>query len=645
MNNNFRKCIKQYPKKLWGLPKKTITTASDTEYVQNPNHPNQMITTQLALSEKESYVFEHPALGIGNLPTWNTRCILSAVLNYPEVEKPESVSGYLLWENLMFFAPADLLSGLFNDFGLCQYIQRFCKQDARIRIDTKKKRYSDLLKLDIYIQLPDGVYQLVLKIVDYAKIAPGGLESAVAALGGKMKDKGLMDRYKKNMLEAYTNPELFDDYNQYAKEDAEILFFLRNANSERTKNLFAIHDLTPPENEIVTVGSLVAKLWESYLHKYIGENKAYRFFTRNKWDKNQKYELLDLLHYSTVDYFAKQNDSRKQASALVQGGRAKNERPNIIYVKGVIADPDLSSCYVTILRNLVYPVGLPCTYGQHESSKKKMTLGEFLKKYEPELEKRLYTITVSGTLNHHQTLVPSKIIDDLKITEKYDEYDPKIPADFRLYTQEIINGIITSDILDALENICNVRERKQWMDLEVISAVWYPKSKRCNTTEEWYVKTSKHPKNEITTKVSPTGEEQTEDNRSRYWLAVPIEDFLKPYAEMRKDLKSQMREHPKDSPQYQELDAQQKAMKLVGNTLYGVLASPYFDIGNVVIANVITAAARVAVWCTATAAGSFQSITDGGAFNLNKVRDWKNEKPSMNTLAFVLYSPEICLKR
>ena len=346
--------------------------------------------------------------------------------------------------------------------------------------------------------------------------------------------------------------------------------------------------------------------------------------------------MLDLLHKSTVDYFANRKDTRKQASALIQGGRAKNERPDIINAKGVIADPDLSSCYVTIQRNLIYPIGLPCMYGQHESSKKKMTLGKFLNKYGKELEKRLYVITVTGSLKHHQTLVPSKTIDTLEINAKYSEDDPKIPADFRLYTKEITNGIITSDVLDIINNACNVRERKEWMNLEVVAAVWYPMSKRCETPLEWLEKTQSHVDkygNEITSSVSSTGREIIKDNRSRFWLAVPIEDFLKPYAEMRRSLKAEMRSHPKGSDRYNELNAQQTAMKLVGNTLYGVLASPYFDIGNVVIANSITAAARVAVWCTATAAGSFQSITDGGAFNLNKVRDWHTQKPSMNTLA------------
>lgn len=634
-HDGYKTYIKPNSFKYKKKPTKIITTGVDTEYIQNPNHPNTMITTQVAFSNNDCVVLEHPSLKKSILPTWNTECILSTLLGYDEVEASK-IDGYLIWEVLMFFAPADLLAGLFKDFELCRRIQQYCQQDARIRLDTGKKSYSNLLELDLYLELPDGVYQLVLKVVDFGKVAQGGLAKTITALGGNMMNKDSMDEYKSNMLEPYTNPDLLDRYLKYAKDDAQQLFFLREANNKRNQKLFEIHNLPFPPSEIVTVGSLVAKLFEAYLDIYIGDYKAYKYFTQTDLRKTKNFQLLDLLKYSTVAYFAKQRNSRKQANALVQGGRAKNERPNVIYTEGVIADTDLSSCYVSILRKLVYPVGLPCTYGQHESSTRKINLGQFLKKHGDELEDRLFIITVSGKLNHHQTLVPSKVIDSLEINEKYSEDDPKIPADFRLYTQEIINGIITFDILDVLKNVCNTQERKQWMELEVVSAVWYPKSLRCNSPQEWYEKTKNHVNkkgNEVKTETNSQGREVTQDNRSKYWLAVPIEDFLNPYANIRSELKSQMKQHSKDSSEYRKLDAQQKAMKLVGNTLYGVLASPYFDIGNVVVANCVTAAARVGVWCTAMATGSYQSITDGGAYNLNAVRDWTGRKPSMNVLS------------
>jgi hypothetical protein len=328
-------------------------------------------------------------------------------------------------------------------------------------------------------------------------------------------------------------------------------------------------------------------------------------------------------------------ESAESLLALVQGGRAKNERPTDILVEGVIADADYESFYVTILQLLNYPIGLPITWGKHESDKKVRTLGEVLQKEGQDFEKRMYFILISTNLTYNQTLIPSKIIESIKVNEKYSEDDPKIPADFRLYTQQIINGVVTSDILEAYRNVASAKEWSEFMNAEVSAFMYYPSSMKCTTPEEWYEKTKEHAEktgNAKETKIV-RGKPITVDNRSRYWLAVPIEDFLSPYAKERKEIKEQMNLVNKGTEEYSSLDAQQKMMKLVGNTLYGDMASPYFVVGNVLVANVITAAARTGIWCAQTALGGYESITDGTQHNINTARFWKDKKPGMNTLS------------
>lgn len=640
---------------LWKKPAFLITTGVDTEYRQKPDYPNLMITSQIAFSADPSdcIVLEHPELKLGILPTWNTKSILSKIFDisedYNEEEEPDV---YLIWEVLMFFAPSDLLAGLFNDIEICKYIQKNCIQDARIRIDNGSKKQFDknknLLKLPIFLKTKDyGRAQLVLKVSDLGKVSTGGLYLTAKGLGIEMEEKSLMDDYKKDMIVPYADKKLLEDFIKYAKSDANILFDIRNANNKRTENLFKIHKINRPEKEKLTTGSLVSNLFYEWLKIQIGEEGGYKYFTK---EKGKPFDLKDLLKKCGVSYFAQTNpEYSKQTNAIVQGGRAKNERPCVITDSGVIADADLSSCYATILENLTYPIGLPYTYYTHESTKKKpLTLGKFLEKHEKSLVPHLYTIVVSGKLNHHQTLVPSKIVDNFCINEKYKPDDPKIDADFRLYTKEIINGIITSDVLDVLRNVCNSREWANWMKLEVVSAVWYPSYKDCRSPLEWngIIKAeAQQTGNEIIIKQKPDGKEIIKDNRSRSWVGIPIKDFIKPYKDKRKELKSERDKYDRDSSQYINLDAEQNAMKLVCNTLYGVLASPYFDIGNVVVANNITAAARTAVWCLATAAGTYQSITDGGAYNLNQIRDWEDGyKPYMNTLS-LWRNPELINKR
>ncbi len=533
---------------------------------------------------------------------------------------------------------------------LCRFIQKHCIQDARIRIDNGSKKQFDknknLLKLPIFLNTGDyGRAQLVLRVADLGKVAQGGLKQVAASLGIEMEEKSLMDDYKSQMIIPYKDKKLRDYFIRYAKADATILFKIREVNQQRTIDLYEAIKQKPKDKEKLTTGSIVAGLFYDWLKAIIDEKdgvttdtlSGYEYFTK----KNGKpYDLCDLLKKCGVSYFAQTNpEYSKQTNAIIQGGRAKNERPSVITDRGVIADADLSSCYATILESLVYPVGLPYTYYTHESSKRKpMTLGKFLKKHEKSLAPRLYTIIVSGKLNHHQTLVHSKITDNFRINEKYNPDDPKIDAEFRLYTKEIINGVITSDILEVLRNVCNTRELASWMNLEVISAVWYPQHKDTLSPALWAgvikEETENGVPNEVIVEQKSNGKEIIKDNRTRYWVGIPIKDFIQPFKEKRKELKERRNEEPKNTPKWREFDAQQNSMKLVCNTLYGVLASPYFDIGNVVVANNITAAARTAVWCLATAAGTYQSITDGGAYNLNQVRDWHDgAKPSMNTLS------------
>ncbi len=553
---------------------------------------------------------------------------------------------------MIFFAPNDALRGCFRDLADLRRIQSYCKQDARIRISTRKPgdtrafiALEDHLKLGIYVSTEYGILEQVLVVKDLGKLAVGGLAVTAKGLGLEMSEKTLMDEWKSKMDEAYATDdlELFENFVKYAKPDATILFEMRSANNRRVENIFDVHGLPVPKNEVLTTGSLVAKLITAYLNKVIGEVAAYKLFTyTNNKGKTVSYDLEMMLDKSTVAYFAtKKKDSKKSLLALVQGGRAKNETPLVISKTGVIGDIDLASAYATIIRLLTYPVGLPTTYGQHQESKAKpQTLGQWLRKNEGELLPRLWHVLVDGKLAHEQDLVSSKLIDEVNVIEKYNSETCKVPAEFRLYLNELENGVITSDTLEILRNVCSNQEFSEWMNLEVKAGMFYAKSLRCHNPDEWYQKTEQHIEEtggsvEETTDKK-TGEVVVKDNRSRYWLAVPMSGFIDPYIEQRKVFKDEMKAVLKaegKTEKYYQLHAKQEAMKLVCNVCYGVLASPYFKVGNVCLANNITAIARGLVWMSAKALGLYQTITDGGAGDINAVRTWQGNKPSMDTLA------------
>jgi hypothetical protein len=381
----------------------------------------------------------------------------------------------------------------------------------------------------------------------------------------------------------------------------------------------------------------------------IGDHKAYELFlyheVNGKLDKDGKpkvkgWNLEGMLGLSTVKYFGtKKKDSFKALLALIQGGRAKNETPLTVGYKGAVGDIDLSSAYATVIRLLTYPVGIPTTWGNnvHNTKSGQITLGVWLKTFENRLVPRLWQVVVSGTLNTEQDLISSKMVEAVDIISKYNPKTCKIPAEFRLYLNEITNGVITSDILNVLKNVCSAQELVGFMDLKVQAAMFYDSNLRCNTAEEWYEKTQEHIEKTggqvVETANKKTGETVVKDNRSKYWLAIPLSGFIDPYIQTRSTLKKEMKTYGKGTPEYQQLHAKQDAMKLVCNVCYGVLASPYFKVGEVCLANNITAIARSLVWLTAKGLGCWQTITDGGAHPLNEVRTWKDNKPSMDTMA------------
>ncbi len=76
---------------------------------------------------------------------------------------------------------------------------------------------------------------------------------------------------------------------------------------------------------------------------------------------------------------------------------------------------------------------------------------------------------------------------------------------------------------------------------------------------------------------------RTQQDRPR--LAVEFSDFVGNLLQKRKDLKKSGLNR-----------ALEQSIKLFINTMYGVLASKYFPVNNVVSADIITSAIRVKVW-------------------------------------------------
>lgn len=161
----------------------------------------------------------------------------------------------------------------------------------------------------------------------------------------------------------------------------------------------------------------------------------------------------------------------------------------------------------------------------------------------------------------------------------------------RLLTKQIINGVLTSDILEVLKKICSNQEWNSIKNLEVETAVFYKQSDKANSIQEW-----------TDTVLNEPGKlhydmdiQSLNDKRSRKWFGFAISKFISPLLSHRKKLKAEMKSAINQLIKSQ-LNSEQTSVKLLINTLYGVIASKLFHIGNTVVGNNITARARVHVW-------------------------------------------------
>jgi tRNA G37 N-methylase TrmD len=337
--------------------------------------------------------------------------------------------------------------------------------------------------------------------------------------------------------------------------------------------------------------------------------------------------------------------------AVVHGGRCANERwyenTSKQRIDNVV-DPDLSSCYGTALESFSYPFGIPTIVGA-SSQLELMTWGEALRKYKKELVPGLWVAYLEGSLQFEQDILVSKYnLSNSKVVstilgrwadhdddhEKDESEIAHIVGDFEITKNELKLSVLTDASWRVIEKVASDQELKQIKKLKVAALVYYPKSKYL-TNEEWathkvgsYIRDDKNKGN------------KKSDQRSRYWTSISLGEFISPLktkrGEYKKLAKAAKGEGNEEKAKY--YDGLQTSLKLIVNTTYGCLASPFFPMGNTIVANNITDKARVGAWMMSKALQTVQSITDGGAFSANEVsylrpEKKENKKPGLHVLA------------
>ena len=252
-------------------------------------------------------------------------------------------------------------------------------------------------------------------------------------------------------------------------------------------------------------------------------------------------------------------------NALVTGGRTHNERYRE-YSLNLASDVDLASCYGTGLNSFTLPIGIPTVFAK-SPNEDFITLRDFLHQYENELCPNLWKIVVSGKLSFEQDLIYSRTItprgrenfynNTTIFNGDFDELN-HLNSNLVLLKKEIINGTITHDLVENIRKISSNNEMKSFLDLKVITAVFWKKSDQVHKLEDWCDFVLRDKKDLIYDVVNSG----LSDKRCKKWFGYPLKNFINPLLEKRKHLKKQMKETG-CTLKNGELNAQQLNVKLL----------------------------------------------------------------------------------
>jgi len=352
-------------------------------------------------------------------------------------------------------------------------------------------------------------------------------------------------------------------------------------------------------------------------------------------DKNQ---VIELCRYGTSAHI-KEMKSTAVYNAKVDGGRCRNNRPIDVSIHRPLADADIAGCYGNGLKHQDFPFGRPLIidYPIKSDNNNYLSLRKFLKTYGKELVPGLWQARVSTpkeyTLKYPQDFLiswvppkdPSKIPTDSDLQE-IDWYSEDNIGITKIFTNEVNLSLINQEFIDWLENTASLRQRKELLDnLYVITAMFYPASERHDNVVDFFKAIEEHKGNNECVAVAKKSKSKkiSIEQECHAWMAVNLGELLVTR------LLAERSKYSKHNPDEKPLN---ELYKLCINTIYGDMVSPFFDVGNVVVGNNITARARAMAWYMEKGLNGFQSITDGCAFELNRVIHQDKTKVTSETV-------------
>lgn len=543
-------------------------------------------------------------------------------------------------------------------------------QKRRLITETRfkgnnKEQTKEFITLPWYLTMEGVDYGIRLTVIDSGALhGPISLNELAQNVGLVLDSKSdLTSEDKSKMLETYyTKSESFDSY---ALGDV-CIYDLLAKNAQKFEEVYKALGINKNQLPKLTIGATIAQLFEQ---------KTFELF-REAMEKTglEEKDLIDLVcKPSSADELMQHGHTTGGINAKVLGGRCYNPRPLDTVDKGIIDDLDIGSCYGEGMRIQDYVYGSPTIIEYPKESKNNgfQSLREFFKTYGKELVSGLWQLwftveDLPSPQDFFNSYHPPKKWSDLKTeTDLLDSGSwLELPDFTKIYSHQIENGLLTHDGYQWLMFICSKSLRDYILDNSIVtSAMFFPRSKRVKSPIE--LLQSFQPTEDKNTSEfdSETGNKISIERNGGYWYGINLGKLLvtdllllrNKYKKVTKffgsvrNLKNQglseidlLRKIKEDS----NLDKSAKdAMEISGNslgsligdsanfskhpldslfklctnTLYGVTISKYFKTSNTVVGNNITARARALAWYMEKGLFTHNSITDGGAFNINRV--------------------------
>jgi hypothetical protein len=539
------------------------------------------------------------------------------------------------------------------------------------------EQFKDFIDMPWRIKIDGKMYWVQLCLVDTSALhGTVSYKDLLTATNLETIDKGKMNNYKSKMdIGYYENPE---DFDSYSLGDLKVYDILK-INAENFKQIYESLEISsyyqPPK---LTIGASVADIFRSILLNELGIENNDRLSSHPKLLElaiNQKYGqkidtewkpenikakkfVIDIFcKYGTAENLKNFTKSKAGLNSKVFGGRCRNNNPKLTAIEAILVDLDIDGCYGNGQRNQDYPIGVPVIegYGYSVSSDGNQypTLRNWLKSKNHGTKKDvlipgLWQCFVSckelkngdngiyEMLENAIDLIPSwhnfsfkeldKMLSDCQINSEDNYIDVK-SGRVKIYSNQICNGILTHDGLQILLEQSNPQQKKELLDnLFVHASLYYPSYGKCNNFNELIDKLliNKETIFETTKKMKNNTTLQTiKKNEPSFWISFNMGELIT------NKLLAWRKMYPKKTPM-------NTLYKLIINTIYGDMVSPFFDISNVICGNNITARARALCYLMEKGLNGILSITDGNPININRVvYPIKNRKLTLSNLQMI----------